>query len=430
MANLAFRAQSACALSGTLSIPGDKSISHRALILSSLAEGVSYIQGLLVCEDTLALIRVLRALGVIVQKNEGDVYSVYGVGLHGLTQPNAELDFGNSGTAFRLMAGILAAQSFTSTLVGDTSLSSRPMNRIVKPLVAMGADITGENAPLKIQPISTLKSVQHVVSVASAQVISCLLFAGLYVDGQTSVTNHLNARDHTLRLLETFCYPVTASREIISVVGNHVLQPAKIKVPSDLSSAAFFIIAALIVPGSHIILPHIGVNPTRSGILTLLKKMGASISITNYQTFNNEPVADIEVCYSELRGIEISSSFVANTIDDFPALFIAAAVAQGMTTLRGASELRVKECDRLAAMVAGLRENGIAVTEYDDGLTINGGELRGGAVASCGDHRIAMAFIIAGMIAKQPIEVDNVAMIDTSFPSFLEKVNQFVQKEA
>lgn len=405
---------------GSVRVPGDKSISHRAIILGSLAEGVTEIEGFLEGEDSLATLQCMRDMGVVIEGPEDGYVKIHGVGLHGLQKPPGPLYVGNSGTSIRLLAGVLAGQAFSSELRGDASLNTRPMARIAIPLKQMGVSITlsAEQTPPIIVNGGALSPIQYILPLASAQVKSCVLLAGLYAFGDTEVEEPEVTRDHTERMLAGFGYSVQKTGRRIALTGGGRLYGRRIDIPTDLSSAAFFMVAASIVPNSDITLTHVGVNPTRAGVITLLQLMGADISLSNECDINGEPVADIRVQSAPLQGIRIPTNQVSLAIDEFPVLFVAAACAQGVTELAGAEELKVKESDRLEAMANGLKALGVSVSTSDDGIRIEGGELQGGEVDSCGDHRIAMAFAIAGSRAKQPVRIRNVANVATSFPSF------------
>jgi 3-phosphoshikimate 1-carboxyvinyltransferase len=408
--------------SAKICMPGDKSISHRALILGSIACGKTRVRGFLNGEDNRATLTCMRQLGVQIDEVSESELVVHGVGKQGLVASVEPLNCRNSGTAMRLLAGLLSAQVFDSTLIGDASLSARPMTRITDPLAFMGALIatTGEGtAPLYIQGMHHLKGVTYEMQIASAQVKSCLLLAGLYAKGQTIVRSPGETRDHTERMLKAMQYPITQDGNCISIEGGGELTACDIDIPSDLSSAAFFIVAAAIAKAGMLTLNSVGVNPTRNGILRILKQMGAEITLSNMHTSTNEPIADICIQASQLQGVVISEALVSLAIDELPVIMIAAACAQGKTVLRGASELRVKESDRIHAMVVGLRAVGINVEEYEDGVVIEGGQLNGGEVDSFGDHRIAMSFLIAGLVASAPIIVSNCQPIKTSFPNFI-----------
>ena len=409
------------ALRGRIRVPGDKSISHRAIMLGSLADGVTRISGFLEGEDSLATLNAFRQMGVRIDGPDGGSVVVHGVGMHGLQVPAAPLDLGNSGTSMRLLAGLLAGQGLTVTLVGDPSLSSRPMQRVTEPLVRMGARIeTTEagTAPLRIQPCGRLEGIDYVLPMASAQVKSCLLMAGLYATGETCVTEPAPTRDHTERMLAGFGYAVRRDGARVCVTGGGRLKACNIDVPADISSAAFFLVGASIAPGSDLTLEHVGLNSTRTGVIHILRLMGADIVPVNERTVGGEPVADIRVRASRLRGIAIPEEQVPLAIDEFPALFVAAACADGETRLSGAAELRVKESDRIQVMADGLQRLGVDATPAADGIVIRGGRLGGGTVNSHGDHRIAMSFAVAALRAQGPIRIQDCTNVDTSFPGF------------
>ncbi len=408
-------------LTGCIRVPGDKSISHRAVILGSLAEGITEIRGFLAGADTLATRNAFQQMGVPIWGPEKGKLRIQGVGMRGLRPPQAPLDLGNSGTAMRLLCGLLAGQGWEAVLVGDASLSRRPMRRVTDPLVAMGARIqtsAAGTAPLHIYPSPKLKALHYVMPVASAQVKSALLLAGLYAEGETCITEPGPARDHTERMLEAFGYPVRAEGNRVCIRGGGQLRGCSLAVPADISSAAFFLVGASIAPGSDLRLEGVGMNPTRTGILHILRQMGADIRIERERESGGEPIADLRVRSAPLHGIEIPPALVPLAIDEFPAIFIAAACAEGETILRGAEELRVKESDRLQVMAEGLSELGIANQLYTDGIRIQGGELGGGVVDSHGDHRIAMAFAMAALRAQAPIRIRDCANVNTSFPDF------------
>jgi 3-phosphoshikimate 1-carboxyvinyltransferase len=408
-------------LIGRIRVPGDKSISHRAVMLGALASGVTRVTGLLEGEDVLSTLGAFRAMGVLAEGPDHGKLVIHGVGLHGLKAPKQALDMGNSGTAMRLMAGILAGQAFDSELVGDASLSKRPMQRVSGPLGTMGAAIAtaeGGRPPLRIAGGRKLHGTDYKMPVASAQVKSCLLLAGLYADGETSVTEPAPTRDHTERMLRGFGYAVKTQGARISVQGGGRLKACDIDVPADISSATFFLVGASISPGSDLVLEHVGINPTRIGVINILKLMGANLELLNPREAGGEPVADIHVRAANLRGIRIPEDQVPLAIDEFPALFIAAACAEGKTTLRGAEELRVKESDRIAVMARGLKALGISAQETPDGIVIQGGALKGGIVDSEGDHRIAMSFAMASLQASGAITIRDCKNVDTSFPGF------------
>ena len=425
-------------LSGEIRVAADKSISHRAVILGAIATGTSRIQNLLEGEDVRATVGAFRQMGVSIEKTGAGGYAIHGVGLHGLQPPPVPLDMGNSGTAFRLVAGLLCGQRWPSTLVGDASLSARPMGRIIEPLTQMGAVIDANNhtPPLIISPAPRLPArglhgIDYAMPVASAQVKSSLLLAGLYAVGVTSVTEPWPTRDHTERMLAGFGYPVTSEKgksnprtgPRISLAGGGELRGCEIRVPADLSSAAFFLVGASIVRGSDLLLRRVGVNPSRNGVLAILQKMGADIELRDPATVGGEPVADLRVRAADLRGCRIDGGDVAAAIDEIPAIAVAAACARGTTEIRDAGELRFKESDRIRSVVAGLRAIGVAVEERADGLTITGGVIKGGRVESHGDHRIAMAFAVAGGVAEAPVEVLDCENIATSFPDFCRVAN-------
>ena len=406
-------------LRGRLPIPGDKSISHRAVILGALAEGVTEVEGLLEGADVLATIAAFRAMGVEMEGPDHGRLRIQGVGLHGLRAPGVPLDCGNSGTAMRLLAGVLAGQSFPSTLIGDASLQRRPMDRVLRPLAAMGAEIIAQDgrAPLQIHG-RPLRGIDYVLPVASAQVKSAVLLAGLYAEDPTCVTEPAPTRDHSERMLRGFGYPVErlGARACLRQGGR--LRGQSLQVPGDISSAAFFLLGATIAPGSDLTLTGVGINPTRTGVIEILARMGARIDLTALREVGGEPVADIRVRHAPLRGMVIPPRLVSLAIDEFPALFIAAACAKGQTVITGAEELRVKESDRIAVMASGLRAMGVTVEERVDGAVIHGSPLRGGRVESHGDHRVAMAFAMAALVARDAIEVLDCANVATSFPNF------------
>ena len=407
-------------LSGTVRVPGDKSISHRSVMLGSLANGITEVTGFLDGEDCLCTMKSFQAMGVGIERLSQTSLRVHGVGLHGLRAPAGVLDLGNSGTSMRLMSGLMAPQKFSTTLTGDASLSRRPMKRVIEPLARMGARIDSQDgrAPLVIHPVAGLEAIDYASPVASAQVKSGILLAGLYAEGTTSVTEPEASRDHTERMLRAFGVTVDAAPGRASVKGGQVLTATAIPVPADISSAAFFLVGAAIVPGSDLVLKDVGINPTRVGVIEILRRMGAEIEQLDQRTFGGEPVADLRVRSRGLRGIAIDESLVASAIDEFPALFIAAACAEGETVVTGAEELRVKESDRIAAMCDGLTALGIRAIAQPDGAIITGGTLGGGAIDSKGDHRIAMSFAMGALRASGPIRIHDCANVDTSFPGF------------
>jgi len=409
------------AIAGEVRVPGDKSISHRSIMLGALAEGTTRVSGFLEGEDALATVAAFRAMGVEIEGPDDGVVTIHGVGMWGLKPPGAALDLGNSGTSIRLLSGLLAGQLFDTQLTGDASLCARPMGRVIDPLSLMGADIQGQaggRPPLKISGGRPLSGIHYDLPMASAQVKSCVLLAGLYSEGRTSVTEPAATRDHTERMLRGFGYQVTSDNGVISLTGGGSLLATNIDVPADISSAAFFLVAASIAPGSDLLLTHVGINPTRTGVLNILRLMGADITLKNERDVGGEPVADIRVCYAPLKGIEIPEEQVPLAIDEFPVLFIAAACAEGRTVLRGAKELRVKESDRIAAMAEGLTTMGIVNEVLEDGIIIEGGTLGGGVIHTHHDHRIAMSFSIAALRAEREISILDCDHVATSFPGF------------
>jgi 3-phosphoshikimate 1-carboxyvinyltransferase len=409
-------------LRGTIVVPGDKSMSHRSVIFASIAEGDTEISGFLEGEDTLATVAAFRHMGVNIEGPRNGRLTITGVGLRGLAAPAKDLDLGNSGTAMRLLPGVLAGQNFDCTLRGDASLTSRPMARIITPLTSMGARIEageGNSPPLAIYGRgAALTAIEYPMPVASAQVKSCLLLAGLYADGVTRIHEPAPSRDHTERMLAAFGHGVQRTGEVLGIEGAVALTATCVEIPGDISSAAFFLVGASIAPGSDLRIEGVGMNPTRTGVVDILRAMGAKIDVENERSAGGEPLADVRVRGAPLHGIEIPPSLVPLAIDEFPALLVAAACARGETLLRGARELRVKESDRIAAMAAGLSALGVDTEVHDDGMRIRGGSLGGGRVESLGDHRIAMAFSMAGLRATQPLAVADCANVATSFPGF------------
>jgi 3-phosphoshikimate 1-carboxyvinyltransferase len=426
--SITFQVQPGGTLQGEARVPGDKSMSHRSVMLGSLAEGVTHVKGFLEAEDALATLQAFRDMGVEIEGPVNGCLTIHGVGKHGLKAPKNELYLGNSGTSMRLLSGLLAGQSFNSVLTGDKSLSGRPMKRVTEPLTAMGAEIkTTEKgtAPLYITgKAGQLKGIDYVMPMASAQVKSCLLLAGMYAEGETSVTEPAPTRDHTERMLSGFCYPVKKQGSKVTITAKGDLKATDIDVPSDISSAAFFLVGASIAPGSDLLLKHVGINPTRTGVIDILRLMGANIEVLNERVVGGEPVADLHVAYSPLKGIDIPEELVPLAIDEFPVLFVAAACAKGQTRLSGAEELRVKESDRIQVMADGLQILGVDAQPTVDGMIIQGGTIGGGVVTSHGDHRIAMSFSIAGLRANAPITILDCANVNTSFPEFKDLVKQ------
>lgn len=408
-------------LIGSIRVPGDKSMSHRSVMLGAIAQGRTEVSGFLEGEDALATVAAFRAMGVRIEGPKAGKLAIEGVGLHGLKPPAQSLDMGNSGTSIRLLSGILAGQSFDTTLAGDISLCKRPMGRVITPLENMGAMVEsaeGGRPPLMIKGGCALKGIHYDLPMASAQVKSCVLLAGLYAHGRTSVTEPAPTRDHTERMLRGFGYSVECSEGVISLEGGGSLKGTIIDIPADVSSAAFFLVGASITPGSDLTLVHVGMNPTRIGVINILTLMGASIDILNEREVGGEPVADLRVRYAPLHGIAIPEDEVPLAIDEFPALFIAAACAEGRTILRGAEELRVKESDRIASMAEGLTTLGVSNEVLADGIMIDGGPIGGGEIRTFHDHRIAMSFAIAALRASAPITVLDCDHVATSFPGF------------
>ncbi|MCC1495725.1 bifunctional prephenate dehydrogenase/3-phosphoshikimate 1-carboxyvinyltransferase [Alcanivorax sp. 1008] len=418
-----FHLQPGGALNGSLRVPGDKSISHRSIMLGALADGITEIEGFLEGEDALATLQAFRDMGVVIEGPSAGRVRVHGVGLHGLKAPSGTLYMGNSGTSMRLLMGLLCGQPFNTELTGDASLSKRPMERVAKPLREMNAAIatTGKGTPpVHISGGQQLKGIHYDLPVASAQVKSAILLAGLYAEGETSVTEPAPTRDHTERMLAGFGYPVSRDGATSKVSGGGKLSACSLEVPADISSAAFFLVGASIAEGSELLLRHVGINPTRTGIIDILKLMGADITLENQRDAGGEPVADIRVKSARLKGITIPEELVPLAIDEFPVLFIAAANAQGDTILHGAEELRVKESDRIQVMADGLTTVGVENEVYADGIRIRGGQYGGGEVYAHGDHRIAMSFAIASLRATAPILIHDCANVATSFPGFAE----------
>lgn len=420
---ITYRVQPGGCVNGELRVPGDKSISHRSIMLGSLAEGITEVEGFLEGEDALATLQAFRDMGVVIEGPVNGRVKIHGVGLHGLKQPPGPLYVGNSGTSMRLLAGLLAGQAFDTELTGDESLSKRPMNRVANPLREMGAEIEtaeGGMPPVKIKGGAALQGIDYQMPMASAQVKSCVLLAGLYAEGETRTTEPAPTRDHTERMLNGFGYRVNRDGAKASLTSGGALTGARIEVPADISSATFFMVAAAIAPGSDVTLNHVGINPTRDGVINILRLMGADITLSNQRDVGGEPVADIRVKYAPLKGIDIPEDQVPLAIDEFPALFVAAACAEGTTVLTGAEELRVKESDRIQVMADGLQILGVKAEPTEDGIVIEGGPLGGGEVESHGDHRIAMSFTVAALRATAPISINNCANVATSFPGFVE----------
>ena len=434
--DLIFLANPGGQATGRIRVPGDKSISHRSIMLGSLAQGTTEVEGFLEGEDALATLQAFRDMGVVIEGPHHGRVTIHGVGLHGLKAPPGPIYLGNSGTSMRLLSGLLAAQPFDTTLTGDASLTKRPMNRVANPLREMGAVIETAaegRPPMTIRGGHKLKGMDYTLPMASAQVKSCLLLAGLYAEGKTSVTEPAPTRDHTERMLRGFGYPVNVDGATASVESGHALTATHIEVPGDISSSAFFLVAASIAEGSDLVLEHVGINPTRTGVIDILRLMGADITLENEREVGGEPVADLHVRAARLKGIEIPEALVPLAIDEFPVLFVAAAVAEGRTILRGAEELRVKESDRIQVMADGLQALGVKCEPTPDGIIIDGGSIGGGEVHGHGDHRISMAFSVASLRATAPIRIHDCANVATSFPNFLalcKQVGMRVAQEA
>ncbi len=408
-------------LRGEITIPGDKSISHRALLLGAIAKGTTKISGFLKASDCMATMHALQGMGVKIEV-EGDSVVVHGVGKYGLQAPKTHINCENSGTTMRLLSGILVGQSFPCVLTGDSSLQNRPMDRIVRPLKQMGGDIiaTDDHAPLHINGVNSLIGINYEMPLASAQVKSCLMFAAMYANSDTIIHDTGHSRDHTERMLTAFSYPILKSESEIIIKSKGECLACDLKVPGDISSAAFFIVAATIIEGSSLLIRDVGINPGRIGIIKILQLMGASIEILNKRLYGEEPVADLFIRSAKLEGIDIPISMVPQSLDEFPIIFIAAAYAKGQTLLHGAKELRYKESDRIMAMISGLQNLGIDAQELEDGVYIRGGKFRGKEVESFDDHRVAMSFAIAGLVADEPITINNSGVYVNSFPNFVE----------
>jgi 3-phosphoshikimate 1-carboxyvinyltransferase len=419
-------------LRGVAAVPGDKSISHRALMLSALAVGESVVEGLLEGEDVLATAAAMRAMGARIDRGADGVWRIHGVGVGGLLQPETALDMGNSGTSTRLLMGLVASHAITATFTGDASLSRRPMNRVIEPLGLMGADISaspGGRLPLMLRGLCPAVPIEYRLPVASAQVKSAILLAGLNTPGITRVIEPIPTRDHSERMLQGFGAELTVEQDdqgerIISIRGEAELRPQHIIVPGDPSSAAFPVVAALLVPGSEVTIRNVGLNPTRAGLFDVLRSMGADLTFADERIIGGEPVADIVVRHSALTGIEVPPEIAPSMIDEYPILFVAAALAKGRTVMRGLEELRVKESDRITTMAEGLRAIGAHVEELEDGLIVDGTDgalLPGGAIIAARlDHRIAMSFAVAGLAARKPVTIDDMAPVATSFPGFVD----------
>lgn len=409
-------------LRGEIRVPGDKSISHRAVILGAIADGTTEISGFLASEDCIATAHAFQAMGITIEQQSQQRILIQGAGMHGLQPTTDPIHCGNSGTSMRLLAGLLAAQTFDSHLTGDSSLSQRPMERICNPLQRMGASVSTHfgTAPITISGGRPLKAICYHMQEASAQVKSGILLAGLYAEGETTIIEDRPTRNHTELMLKTFSYPIEHLDNKITVKGKKFCRSTALEIPGDLSSATFFVVAASLIPDAQLLITGVGVNPTRTGGLEILKRMGASIQLINRRMYGNEEVADLFIQHAELHGIDIPIELIPSAIDELPVVCVAAAHATGKTLLRGAQELRVKESDRIDAIAKGLRTLGIQVNTFPDGLCIEGGRLQGGRVESKQDHRIAMAFAIAGVVAADPVYINDCASIATSFPNFIE----------
>lgn len=422
-----YRLQPGGEVKGTIRVPGDKSMSHRSIMLGSLAVGTTEVTGFLEGADALATLSAFRNMGVDIKGPVDGKVTIQGVGLFGLKPPTEPLNMGNSGTSMRLLAGIVAGQTFSATLTGDESLSKRPMKRVADPLRAMGVKVDTEEGgrpPITIHGAGHTTAMHYDLPMASAQVKSCVLLAGLYAQGETSVVEPAPTRDHTERMLRGFGYEVKTEDAKVSLKGRGTLTATQIDVPSDISSAAFFMVAAAITPGSDLTLEHVGINPTRIGVVNILRAMGANLTLSNEREVGGEPVADITVKYSPLKGISIPEDQVPLAIDEFPVLFVAAACAEGTTVLTGAEELRVKESDRIQAMADGLTTLGVKATVTSDGMIIEGGAMGGGDIVTHHDHRIAMAFAVASLAASEEIRIHDCANVATSFPGFVSLAQQ------
>lgn len=435
MSNVKFKVQPGGTIKGRIRVPGDKSISHRSIMMGALAEGTTTVTGFLEGADALATLQAFRDMGVEIEGPENGNVTIQGVGLRGLKKPSKPMDMGNSGTSTRLLAGILAGQDFECELVGDASLSKRPMKRVTDPLALMGAELItseGGTLPMTIKGKGgALKAIDYDLPMASAQVKSCVLLAGLFAEGQTCATEPAPTRDHTERMLNGFGYEVHSEKldeqqTKACLKGGGKLTGRHIDVPSDISSAAFFMAAAAVSKDSDLVIEHVGMNPTRTGIIDILKLMGADIQLENFHEVGGEPVADVHIKYAPLKGIEIPEELVALAIDEFPVLFVAAASAEGQTVLTGAEELRVKESDRIQVMADGLNAVGIDAQPTPDGMVINGGvqSKQNAEIQSHHDHRISMAMTVAGINAVDEIVIDDCANVNTSFPIFLDLINQ------
>ena len=412
-------------INGTISVPGDKSISHRSLILLSISEGIGKISGLLESDDCIATLNIFKQLGINIIKNTDNVYEVHGRGLNGLTKPDSNLNCGNSGTSMRLLSGLLASQKFSSCLIGDSSLSKRPMERISLPLSMMGVDIKlSENntSPIKISPVKKISSIAYKMPIDSAQIKSSIILASLYANDKVKIIENIATRDHTENMINYLGGKIVNNNNQIIVHPGNKLISKDIEVPGDISSAMFIIVGCLISNNSKVIIKNVGLNALRTGGIEILKLMGAKIDISNIKNYGPEKVGDITVISSKLNGIIIPRKYIASAIDEFPILFIAAANATGKTVLKNAEELKYKESNRLSVMSKALLECKIKNNLFEDGIEIHGGTMSGAIVDSSGDHRIAMSFAIAGLVSKSPITILNTENVSTSFPEFFDLI--------
>lgn len=420
--SLEFSVEHGGSLSGSIEVPGDKSMSHRSVMFGSMATGITEVSGFLEGEDALHTLAAFETMGVSIERSGPGKLVIHGKGVDALRSPEQPIYHGNAGTGMRLMAGVLAGLRLQATLTGDESLTSRPMARIVDPLQLMGAQVSTSNSgtpPITLHGGEQLNAIEYTTPMASAQVKSCILLAGLHAQGRTVVHEPDITRDHTERMLRGFGVDVQSDGLSVSLQGGQQLQATSLHVPGDISSAAFFLVGAAMVPGSNLTINNVGLNPTRRGVVDILRLMGADITEHNQRESGGEPVADLQVVGTRLRGIDVPEALVSLAIDEFPALFVAAAGAEGTTVVTGAEELRVKETDRIQVMTDGLRELGVDITDTPDGARIVGGPINGGTVDSVGDHRTAMSFAMAGLLANRPIQIRNCDNVATSFPNFV-----------
>lgn len=410
--------------SGIVSVPGDKSISHRAVIFSSISDGVVDISGFLASGDCLNTLKAIQSMGVNITGVGRENLKIHGVGLMGLVKPDKVLDLGNSGTGVRLLTGLVSGYPFTTEITGDESIKRRPMQRIIKPLTQMGARIEGEKCPLKITG-GNLKGIDYTSPVASAQVKSCILIAGLLANGSTSVTEPLKSRDHTERMLRYLGADIKINGLKVSIKGGAGLKAKPIKIPGDISGAAFILAGGLVIHGADVTVKEVGINPTRNAVLDVMKRMGADVSVKEIRSAQDEPIADIRVRYSRLKGVNIEPHEIPGLVDELPIIAVLSAIAEGKTVVSGAMELRVKESDRIKTIAVNLKKLGVDITEKEDGWVINGGKpLKGAVVQSYGDHRIAMSMVIAGLVSDGETVVEDTEWIDTSFPGFMDIIDE------